>query len=238
MEYRHDIESGRMQLVTRNGENVEILTYEAKGTHPIIARIGDKEDLQRYDENGSYMTGAEGCYDLFVIFDEPEPLTEFERHVDQIVNPAVIGELGGVREIAGLLLEVARRQFVTKAEKAYKKEGLSIEDAVIYNEGFRTAKELYGKDVQFSERSYWNGYEEGLADAAKIDIEKLTDRIVEKVVERFVPKESPGISPFMPVTPVKFPDDAVLMYGCPTTPFQTTDSVAIQGSADTTNKED
>ena len=84
---RAEIENGRYKVVTRFDRPVEILTYEAKGNKPIIARIGCAyEDIQRFNTRGFYIEKAQSSYDLFLIdTQEPKP-TEFEEELYKLIK--------------------------------------------------------------------------------------------------------------------------------------------------------
>lgn len=81
IKYRPQIESGEYKVVTDCGEPVEIVKWDCKGKHPILAVIddGDTHDSCFYSEHGISYSGTEK---IRIILNDP-PLTEFENFLKE-----------------------------------------------------------------------------------------------------------------------------------------------------------
>lgn len=120
IKYRPQIESGEMKVVTRRGEPVEIVYWDAVGKNPIVAII-DRKPV-KYSNDGhphSLFLGVDFDSDLFVLTsDEPE-MSEFEKKlfdgyksiVDSPEKPDDKELAAWARSDAISLLSIASKQF-------------------------------------------------------------------------------------------------------------------------------
>ncbi len=80
IQYRHDIESGKYLVVTRDGNSVRIVCWDRKGPYHILGLIktGMVEIPETFLENGSCIDARECESDLFLILnpDYKEPSAE------------------------------------------------------------------------------------------------------------------------------------------------------------------
>ena len=83
MSYKQDIIDGKVKVVTDCGEMVEIVKWDCKGSHPILAVIndGDTSDTCFYDEEGLSPSKKDRIY---VLTDEPE--SEDERIRKKLIS--------------------------------------------------------------------------------------------------------------------------------------------------------
>lgn len=118
-----EIESGRYKVVTEHGEPVEIVKWDCKGKYPILAVIndGDTDDSCFYGPDGVSPSSKEK---LFILTDEPEELTEFEKRLAEILDYAMANPVDTSPQIAEQakklspeLLGIAYYQFEEKREK-------------------------------------------------------------------------------------------------------------------------
>ena len=144
IKYRPNIESGEYKVVTRDGRPARIICWDMKSEdeNSIVALVDDGacELGYSFKNTGRFMnSGKDHVVDLFVIAPEPE-LTEFEKRVYGMITNKFC-----VKEWSKTLLDLARKQIIKEAEWKAANEGYDIEDAVAFNEGFKTAKELYSR---------------------------------------------------------------------------------------------
>jgi len=106
--YWREIESGRYKVVTEHGESVEIAKWDCRGKYPILAVIddGDTDDFAFFEADGTPSPSGEK---LFIITDEPEMLTEFEKAVEDIYESCGVKELR-LKDKAKELLAIARKE--------------------------------------------------------------------------------------------------------------------------------
>ena len=145
--FKPEIESGKYKVVTEHGEPVEIVKWNCKGQYPILAVIddGDTHDAAFFRGNGEGM-GTEDK--LFLITDEPEELTEFEKAVEELYESCGVKELR-FRDKAKELLFVAREQIIQEYVEA----------------GIKFVNEIYLDQIKKAE--YQKGYSKGQEDAEK-----------------------------------------------------------------------
>ena len=123
LSYKQDIIDGKVKVVTYYGEPVEIVKWDCKSSHPILAVIddGDTSDTCFYDEEGFSPSKKDRIY---VLTDEPE-MTEFESAYLRIVHketpdgilPNFI-EKNHLRENCKELLDIARKQIMNEQKPA------------------------------------------------------------------------------------------------------------------------
>ena len=137
--YRNKIESGKVQVVTRNDKPVRIVCWNAKGDNPIIGLVTEKsgnELCYSFDINGISCEELISDSDaLFILTEESHKLTDFEETLKGIVNRFggdVMTE-EGAKNSGARLFEVARKQFEKDIPKWRKvaevhsfDEGISI----------------------------------------------------------------------------------------------------------------
>lgn len=148
-----EIESGRYKVATEHGEPVEIVKWDCKGKYPILAVIsdGDTDDSCFYGPDGVSPSSKEK---LFILTDEPDELTEFEKAVKEAIlawhNPKEWApEDSFIREIAEKPLAAAREQI----HREHSEKGIR----------YITDKEL----ADYLRRERIDGYERGREDAEK-----------------------------------------------------------------------
>ena len=115
--YRNKIESGKVQVVTRNDKPVRIVCWNAKGDNPIIGLVTEKsgnELCYSFDINGISCEELISDSDaLFILTEESHKLTDFEETLKGIVN-GFGGDVmtdEGAKNTGARLFEVARKQF-------------------------------------------------------------------------------------------------------------------------------
>ena len=154
IKYRQQIEAGEYKLETRDGNQARIVCWDKKSDdgHNVIALVTGsvEEDCYIYLNNGRLISfSVESGYDLFI--DMPDPkMTEFEggmlRYLQDGVNCKDDSEIiTETKKHSEHLLRLARKQINEEVEAKAEKEGYCIEDAVAFDEGFKTAKELFSK---------------------------------------------------------------------------------------------
>jgi len=113
IKYRPEIEAGKYKVVTEHGESVRIICWDSKfwGAYPVIALIsdGDGEDIIHISESGNSNNNSVRGEQLYVITDEPEELTEFEKAVEAIYESCGVKELQ-LRKKASELLVIAQKE--------------------------------------------------------------------------------------------------------------------------------
>lgn len=67
-------------VITRDGQSVRIVCWDRKETdYPIIALIGDKEDISSFTTDGRYICGELGPKDLFMASEKKEGWTNIYK---------------------------------------------------------------------------------------------------------------------------------------------------------------
>ena len=84
VKYKPQIESGEYKVETRSGKNVRIICWDKIGL-PIIALVGDADDIVIYNRDGTTGQQMQLPSDLFIVTPEEE-LTEFEQEISDIVE--------------------------------------------------------------------------------------------------------------------------------------------------------
>ena len=84
IKYRPQIESREYKVGTRSGKNVRIICWDKIGV-PIVALVGDADDIVTYNRDGTTGQQMQLPSDLFIVMPEEE-LTEFEQEVSDIVE--------------------------------------------------------------------------------------------------------------------------------------------------------
>lgn len=163
IKFRPQIESGEYKVETRDGKPVRIVCWDrwSEDGESIVALInyGTYELTYCFQNTGKFMnSGKTSKDDLFIIIPEPE-LTEFEKVVASWLETAkdepITNEM--IVDAADNLMFCARQQIIKEAEEKATNEGYGIEDAVAFNEGFKTAKEIYSKaEVKKQKQAEWS----------------------------------------------------------------------------------
>lgn len=119
------------KVETRSGKNVRIICWDKIGV-PIVALVGDADDIVTYNRDGTTGQQMQLPSDLFIITPEPE-MTDFEKAVgeaiyggcdiESVLESSPIKQ--GVKEIASKLLVLAREQFI--------KDGYIIEKKLFHD---------------------------------------------------------------------------------------------------------
>lgn len=123
IKYKEEIETKKIQVITREGKPVDVIKWDLSGDRPILAVIKDSEDYEyplAYRENGSLGDPGEGIdkLDLFMIIDEPsEELNEFEKAVGEWIYGGVDEELN-----VESVIKTAARELLTLARKVLADE--------------------------------------------------------------------------------------------------------------------
>ncbi len=109
------------KVETRSGKNVRIICWDKTGV-PIVALVGDADDIVTYNRDGTIGQQLQLPSDLFIITPEPE-LTEFEEKVKQLIGsyPCANKENKGsllyeVRKAAAELFALAKKELCERGE--------------------------------------------------------------------------------------------------------------------------
>ena len=151
--YRDKIESGKVQVVTRNDKPVRIVCWNAKGNNPIIGLVTEKsgnELCYSFDINGISCEDLVSDPDfLFILIEESHELTEFEETLKGIVNGfgSDVMTNEGAKNAGAQLLSIARKE-------------LMLDCGAKYNEGRTVGIEL-GKIEAMKDMPRWKSYEGG-----------------------------------------------------------------------------
>ena len=87
IKYRPEIESGKHQVITRDGTRVRIVCWDAFAGRPILAIVDGDAEVHQYYADGRYatpMVPGESAYDLFILTDAPK-YTEYQAKVAEIL---------------------------------------------------------------------------------------------------------------------------------------------------------
>ena len=157
-----EIESGRYKVVTEHGEPVEIVKWDCKGKCPILAVIndGDTDDSCFFGPDGTSPSSKEK---LYILTDEPEELTEFEKALDAIYESCGVKELR-IKEKAADLLYMAREHFHREGLELVSEISLKrmLDDK--YKEGYECCQE---HDKERISKAHLEGFSEGVEHADK-----------------------------------------------------------------------
>lgn len=179
LDYKEKIESGEVSVVTKDGNSVRIICWDANaGDRPIVGLVsikGNYDQAYFYNEDGKLPIGDDGD-DLYLLVEDE--LTEFETLVDGLMNGVRNGLVNSVSDEAAVLLEAARKALRPEFDEELEQACRNQDDAV-----FR------------------KGYEAGFLAASEIDMEKLTDQIAEKVAAAILK----GGNPFAPNPAIPYP---------------------------------
>lgn len=92
IKYRPEIESGKVRVITRIGQSVEIASYniysEKGDKFPILALVWDDDNKQHpeyYTLNGRFFDGAESNMDLYLLMETPAT-TAFEEELSTMID--------------------------------------------------------------------------------------------------------------------------------------------------------
>ena len=146
--YWREIESGRYKVVTEHGEPVEIVKWDCKGVYPILAVIddGDTEDSCFFNADGTSLLSKEK---LFILTDEPEELTEFEKAVEAIYESCGVKELQFRKKATELLAiaqkEIEKSQWIADMQEWWYNKG-HLEG---YAKGQKDAEERHNEATSF-----------------------------------------------------------------------------------------
>lgn len=141
------------KVETRSGKNVRIICWDKIGV-PIVALVGDADDIVTYNRDGTTGQQMQLPSDLFIIIPEPE-LSEFEDRLRIICENAV--------EEAHLFPHRTSEDFAKK----HSAELLDLARKEImdgWSKGLRDTQDLSGK--AYSE-GYILGLDKGKAEALK-----------------------------------------------------------------------
>ena len=154
IKYRKQVESGEYKVVTRDGNEVEIVKWDLENDrYPILAFIkGNGEELPLFtSKNGRNCEQQEGANDLFILTPEPK-LTDFEKYlrlfVSNIVNNTAHLETirymyknreeeKQVREWAKTFLTLAKQDLLMSGELMTQEQHQKLLDARIKGAQFK-----------------------------------------------------------------------------------------------------
>ena len=106
------------KVETRSGKNVRIICWDKIGA-PIVALVGDADDIVTYNRDGTTGQQMQLPSDLFLITPEPE-LSEFEKKLSDVVGYAISSSVAEpkkptsefVKEYAAELLAIAKKEIM------------------------------------------------------------------------------------------------------------------------------
>ena len=130
------------KVVTRDGREVEILSYNCKirESQPILAQIKCSKgayELEYYYDNGCAV--GDKNKNLFLVSEEEEKSTEFEKELAEAYEWAKTTEREDfVNEFAPKLLDLARKELQPEFDKQMDKM-LAETDKVVYQKGQQDA---------------------------------------------------------------------------------------------------
>lgn len=122
------------KVETRSGKNVRIICWDKIGI-PIVALVGDADDIVTYNRDGTTGQQMQLPSDLFLVTPEEE-LTEFEKAVGLEIfdEPFEEKHIKVIKEESAKLLALARKELI--------KEGTSKNEmgTMLYDAGFEDGK--------------------------------------------------------------------------------------------------
>lgn len=141
------------KVETRSGKNVRIICWDKIGV-PIVALVGDADDIVTYNRDGTTGQQMHLPSDLFIITPEPE-LTEFESVLFSAFSDAwqqyLLGEEVNVkqwvREHSTELLDLARKELET--------DNIIVSKIVYLDDIFEKGKEV-GKEEALKDLPKWS----------------------------------------------------------------------------------
>ena len=111
------------KVETRSGKNVRIICWDKIGV-PIVALVGDADDIVTYNRDGTTGQQMQLPSDLFIVTPEQE-LTEFEIALENFVMNADASEQTfheDVKQNAAELLALARKELVDDVQLQFDDE--------------------------------------------------------------------------------------------------------------------
>ena len=123
LEYKDRIESGEVEVVTRDDRHVDILKWDAKGKYPIITLITFEDGPQSpgtADEQGATLICSESMFDLFLLVEEEH--TEFQALLQEFANMLFENYTDEDHTIFSSTLESWEKKFLEYAENQLEKK--------------------------------------------------------------------------------------------------------------------
>ena len=166
------------KVETRSGKNVRIICWDKIGV-PIVALVGDADDIVTYNRDGTTGQQMQLPSDLFLVTPEPE-LTEFEQALEILlmnVDSSSQTFHEEVREHATHLFNLARREIIDGwskglrdtqdfSGKAYS-DGYNLGFGIGYERGKAEALKQLEDSGRVHCKSFDQGYDVGRKEALK-----------------------------------------------------------------------
>lgn len=163
IKYRPQIESGEYKVITRCGQPVRIICWDANSDSPIVYLVTEHDDLDNRDKEYGYTCNNYGrafptkaSRDIFIITPEPE-LTSWQKFISGCLQKHGLLDCGHADRIAkersAELLKLAKKELVPLFGTEYVSG---------YEDGFDDGKAEALKDLPRWEKYPHNAGEEPL----------------------------------------------------------------------------